>query len=230
MIDIRKITTHFAALQAAVPLRPIRTAKDYDAAIEALDALFAAGANDENHPLSGLASILGNLIGAFEDEKYPLPEVSGAQMLSFLMESNNLKQSDLPEIGSQGVVSEILSGKRALNLNHVTELRKRFGVPADVFLPESAPAYGEVIIRSGRGKAGVSKSRIGQRVREDAVEYVEPTKAKAYRIPKPANDRYAGRAAAAGQAKSLPPMKKVAAKKAAPARSRGGGRAKRPKS
>jgi HTH-type transcriptional regulator/antitoxin HigA len=44
------------------------------------------------------------------------------------MESNDVRQSDLPEVGSQGVVSEILKGKRDLNTRQITELSRRFKV------------------------------------------------------------------------------------------------------
>jgi HTH-type transcriptional regulator/antitoxin HigA len=50
------------------------------------------------------------------------------------MEEQGLKQADLPEIGSQGVVSEILSGKRKLNLRQVRLLSERFTVSPAVFI------------------------------------------------------------------------------------------------
>lgn len=50
------------------------------------------------------------------------------------MEEYELKQKDLPELGSQGIVSEILNGKRELNLRQVKALSERFKVPASVFI------------------------------------------------------------------------------------------------
>jgi HTH-type transcriptional regulator / antitoxin HigA len=50
------------------------------------------------------------------------------------MSAHDIKQSDLPEIGSQGVVSEILNGKRQLNLRQIKALSKRFGLPVDAFI------------------------------------------------------------------------------------------------
>jgi HTH-type transcriptional regulator/antitoxin HigA len=55
-------------------------------------------------------------------------------MLRFLMEEHSLKQSDLPEIGSQSLVSEILSGKRELNVRQIRALAKRFGVSPAAFI------------------------------------------------------------------------------------------------
>lgn len=43
-------------------------------------------------------------------------------------------RSDLPEIGSQGVVSEILNGKRELNVRQIRALADRFHVSPSVFI------------------------------------------------------------------------------------------------
>lgn len=133
-LNIREITAHYRALDAKVPLRPVRNRKDYARAVSAISALLDAGAADESHPLAGLAATLGELIGDYEARHFPLPEVSGRAMLRFLMEQHGLTQSELPEIGSQGVVSEILSGKRELNVRQVRALARRFGVAAHAFL------------------------------------------------------------------------------------------------
>lgn len=59
---------------------------------------------------------------------------TGLQALSFLMEQQGLRQADLPEIGSQGVVSEVLAGKRALNVRQIRALAQRFGVSPATFV------------------------------------------------------------------------------------------------
>ncbi len=68
--------------------------------------------DDEAHPLASLMEIVGELIENYENTHYPMPEAEPREALHFLMEEHGLKQSDLAEIGSQGVVSEILAGKR----------------------------------------------------------------------------------------------------------------------
>jgi HTH-type transcriptional regulator/antitoxin HigA len=55
-------------------------------------------------------------------------------MLRFLMNQHGLNQSDVPEVGTQGVVSEVLSGKRELNLRQMRALAARFSVPVSVFV------------------------------------------------------------------------------------------------
>jgi HTH-type transcriptional regulator/antitoxin HigA len=45
-----------------------------------------------------------------------------------------LTQAELPEVGSQGVVSEVLSGKRELNVRQIRALAQRFRVSPAVFI------------------------------------------------------------------------------------------------
>jgi len=131
--QLRKLATHFAAIEREVPLHPIRTEAEYDAAVAALNRLLDAGASNEKHPLANLVATLGELIGDYDDEHLPPPDVSGTDMLKFLMQQHGLRQGDLPEIGTQSVVSEIINGKREINLRQVRKLKERFGISADAF-------------------------------------------------------------------------------------------------
>ena len=129
------LAQHFVAISKHVPLRPIRTAVDYDAAVASLNALLDAGAADEKHPLADLAATLGELIGDYDDAHYPAKNVRPSEMLRFLMNQQGLKQADLAEeLGSQGIVSEVLNGKRELNLRQMRALAARFGVPVAAFV------------------------------------------------------------------------------------------------
>ena len=132
-LAVRELATHFDALTREIPLRPVRNEADHAAAVAALGRLLDAGAADESHPLADLAAILGELVGDYEDRQ-PRPQVPGVDMLRFLMQQHGLSQRDLPEVGSQGVVSEVLAGKRTLNLRHARRLAERFGVGIEVFL------------------------------------------------------------------------------------------------
>lgn len=89
---------------------------------------------NEKHALYGLLDTLGTLIRAYEEKHYPMPDVSGAEMLRYFMEEHDLRQTDLSEIGSQGVVSEILNGTRELNVRQIRALAKRFHVSPAVFV------------------------------------------------------------------------------------------------
>jgi HTH-type transcriptional regulator / antitoxin HigA len=126
-----ELQQHWTAIS---PLLSIRNEPEYDLAVERLNRLLDEVGTDEQHPLYTLLDTLGTLIHAYEEEHHLIPECSGADVLRFLMEEHGLTQSDLPEIGSQGVVSEILRGKRELNVRQIRALAMRFHVSPAVFI------------------------------------------------------------------------------------------------
>ena len=107
---------------------------DYDALVAALDEILAIVGDDEDHPLASLASNMGDLLEAYDEANRPMPQVSGVDALRYLMQEHQLAQNDLPEVGTQSVVSEILGGRRQLNVRQIRELSKRFNLPVDVFI------------------------------------------------------------------------------------------------
>ena len=112
-----------------------KTEAEYEQLVESLDEVLDAGGANEDHPFALLADYLGDLVEARETRHYAMPPAaSGVEALRFLMEQRGIKQSELPEVGTQSVVSEVLSGKRRLNVVHVERLSNRFNVPADLFI------------------------------------------------------------------------------------------------
>jgi len=107
--------------------------KEYNKLVKTLDELIDEVGNNEKHPLASLMSVIGLLIENYENKNFPMTEASGVEVLKYLMEEHNIKQSELPEIGSQGVVSEILNEKRELNIRQIKLLAKRFSVSTAVF-------------------------------------------------------------------------------------------------
>jgi HTH-type transcriptional regulator/antitoxin HigA len=107
---------------------------EYDRLVEQLDEILAAVGDDEDHPLALLASRMGDLVEAYDEQNNPMPAVTGADALRYIMEERGLGQSEVPEIGAQSVVSEILSGKRQINVRQARALSERFSMPAAVFL------------------------------------------------------------------------------------------------
>ena len=108
--------------------------KDYNKMVNLLDSLIDEIGNNESHPLASLMETLGSLIEAYESHKLPEIEGNAVAALKALMQEHGIRQSDLPEIGSQGVVSEIISGKRRLNIRQIKALGKRFNVSPAVFV------------------------------------------------------------------------------------------------
>lgn len=131
---MKRAAVHFSALSQIVPLHPIRNELDYDRAVQVMQQLLDHCGGDENHPLGELAEFLGELVANYDDAHYPMKPVSPIAMVRFLMEQHRLTQSDLPEIGSQGVVSEVLRDKRSLNARQIKALAQRFSVSPAVFI------------------------------------------------------------------------------------------------
>jgi len=120
------------------PLAPFlsapRTESEYDSLLTFLDQLIDEVGNNENHPLAALMDTVGILIKAYDKEHFSFSEGDPINVLKYLMAKQNLTQSDLPELGSQGIVSEILSGKRNLNVRQIKFLSKRFHMSPLTFL------------------------------------------------------------------------------------------------
>jgi HTH-type transcriptional regulator / antitoxin HigA len=111
-----------------------KTPEDYETLLENLrDAMTLV----ENRPKSPLAGLIKAMTIAAQDyENSQMLEQQGGALLAlrYLIKLHGIKQSELKEVGSQGVVSEILSGKRTLTLRHVKELAKKFKVSPNVFI------------------------------------------------------------------------------------------------
>lgn len=128
---IQDIQPHWAAIR---PFMTIRNEQDYDRLIEQMNQLVDEVGTDEAHPFYEFLDTLGTILHAYEEKYHPLPSADGVEVLHYLMQEHGLRQSDLPEVGSQGIVSEILSGKRALNVRQIRELANRFQVSPAVFV------------------------------------------------------------------------------------------------
>ena len=129
-----QVIRDYRRLRTLVPLGTLRTKKDYARAVEMLDAILDEVGEDEKHPMAELADAISVFIEKYEAEHVLIPAAKPAAVLKFLMREHDLRQSDLPEIGSQGVVSEVLAGKRELNARQIKRLAKRFNVSVAVFV------------------------------------------------------------------------------------------------
>jgi HTH-type transcriptional regulator/antitoxin HigA len=129
-----QVIRDYRRLRTLVPLGTLRTKKDYTRAVEMLDAILDEIGEDEKHPMAELADAISVFIEKYEAEHVPIPAAKPVAVLKFLMREHDLRQSDLSEIGSQGVVSEVLTGKRELNARQIKRLAKRFNVSPAVFV------------------------------------------------------------------------------------------------
>ena len=113
-------------------LRPIRTRRDYIAALKEVESLWNAPAGSKE--LDRL-EILTLLIQAYESEHYPIPDPDPIELLLHVMEARGLTRKDLePYIGSRARVAEVLNRVRPLSLEMIRRLSEGLGIPADVLV------------------------------------------------------------------------------------------------
>ena len=111
----------------------IKTEQDYTRAVALLDRLLDKIGDNTHHPLFGFLEVLGTLLESYESDHMKINEADGKDVLQSLMDEHGLTQSDFPEVGSQGVVSEILHGRRELNTRQIKALSERFNISPAAF-------------------------------------------------------------------------------------------------
>jgi HTH-type transcriptional regulator / antitoxin HigA len=123
----------YLRLVSAFPLRPLRDDEDLDEAIEVLNRMI--GRADLSQAERDYMEVLGGIVEVYEAEHVVIPDVSGVELLRFLMEENGLTQASLAHIfGGKSNISEVLSGKRELSKAQIRGLSERFGLPDDAFM------------------------------------------------------------------------------------------------
>jgi HTH-type transcriptional regulator / antitoxin HigA len=135
--SVARASDRYLDLVREYSLRVIRSEEEYDRAIAILNRLSDRGSHrspDETEYLLAMAVF----VEKYEEEHYPIPPASGAEMLQYLIETHSLTQSNVAAgTGpAESTLSEILAGKRKLSLKHVEALARFFKIKAAVFLDE----------------------------------------------------------------------------------------------
>lgn len=121
--------------------KPIRSEKDYEAALVRIDELMDAEADT---PEGDELDLLADLVELYESKHVEMGYPSPVAALEFRMEQAGLKPRDLvPFIGSRAKVSEVLSGRRDLTLPMARALHEHLGIPADVLLRQRGASLDE---------------------------------------------------------------------------------------
>lgn len=113
-------------------VRPIRTKRDYLAALKEAEALWNSRPGSKE---SDRLEVLTLLIQTYESEHYPIPDPDPIELLLHVMESRALSRKDLePYIGSRARVAEVLNRVRPLTLEMIRRLSEGLDIPADVLV------------------------------------------------------------------------------------------------
>jgi HTH-type transcriptional regulator/antitoxin HigA len=117
-------------------LRPIKTKRDYEAALKEAEKLWDAPAASKE---ADRLEVLVLLIQAYEARHYPIPDPDPIDFLDHVMEARGLARKDLePYIGSRARVAEVLNRVRPLSLEMVRRLSSGLNIPAEVLIQRYA--------------------------------------------------------------------------------------------
>jgi HTH-type transcriptional regulator/antitoxin HigA len=133
-LELVEIEKAWKALQKRTSLTPIKNKSEYETMVSLLNNLIDIVGSNERHPLADLMEIVGDLIARYEGVAFPIKDAKPNQVLAYLMQEHSLKQKDLNDIVSQGVLSEILAGKRDISKSVAKALAAYFGVSPAVFI------------------------------------------------------------------------------------------------
>lgn len=113
-------------------IKPIKTKKDYQLAINRLESIFDA---KPGTPEGDELEVLGILIDKYEQEHYLIEYPDPIEAIKFRMEQLGYSQNDLAKVvGLKSRASEILNRKRKLTLEMIRQLHQGLGIPTDVLI------------------------------------------------------------------------------------------------
>jgi len=123
----------YSNLLAEIAPRAIETEEEYDRLLAVAERLtFAKNLTPEER---ALYKLLVTLIEVYETENYPMDKSEPHEILQHIMESSGTRQADLVGIiGSSGVVSEVVNGKRAISKAQAKALGDYFKISPSLFI------------------------------------------------------------------------------------------------
>jgi HTH-type transcriptional regulator / antitoxin HigA len=116
-------------------VKPIRTKRDYEAALKEVERLWGAKARTRD---GDRLDVLATLIDAYETEHYPMDPPDPIEAIKFRMEQQGLTRRDLEDIiGTRTRIAEVLNRKRGLSIEMIRRLHERLGISAEVLIRPS---------------------------------------------------------------------------------------------
>ena len=119
----------------AAEVRPIRTKRDYEAALKEVERLWGAklGTRDGDR-----LDVLATLLDAYEVEHYPMDPPDPIEAIKFRMEQRGLTRRDLEAIiGTRTRIAEVLNRRRGLSIAMIRRLHERLVISAEVLIRPS---------------------------------------------------------------------------------------------
>jgi HTH-type transcriptional regulator/antitoxin HigA len=122
----------YRQLVDAFPPRPIGNDRDLDRTWAQVEALLTKSKRSKAE--DDYLALLSDLVERWEEEHVEIPRLDGIELVRELLDDNQLPQRALTNIfGTDSIVSEVLSGKRALQRKHIEGLAEFFNVSPAAF-------------------------------------------------------------------------------------------------
>ena len=121
------------------PLRPLRTEREHDTAVRMLDELVVR--DDPKADERDYVETLTLLVEDYQRKHHEveLSELSPIEILTHLMQEHEMRPADLGRLlGSRGLVSDVLAGRRSLSKANILKLAARFNVEPGLFLDRAS--------------------------------------------------------------------------------------------
>ncbi|MCF6775057.1 helix-turn-helix domain-containing protein [Thiotrichales bacterium 19X7-9] len=131
MLAVKEIQQRWKVFQPY--LDACKTKRQYLESRKLLAKLMKLPKSEKTNDVISFAKNLGRQIAAYEETLYGKIDSEPREILRYLIQEHGLTQSDLPEIGSQSLVSKILNGERELTRTHIDHLCKRFNISPITF-------------------------------------------------------------------------------------------------
>jgi HTH-type transcriptional regulator/antitoxin HigA len=131
-----RLDPSYLALIESFPLRPLRSERDYDAAVSVLDTLVVRPEGSLSPGEQDYLDTLTMLVEEYDREHYDVETKHGDPLttLKYLMQESGLTQADLGRLlGNRALASLILNGHRQLSKSHIRKLADHFRVSPALF-------------------------------------------------------------------------------------------------
>lgn len=123
----------------AMHIKPIKTKKDYQMALERLEKIFDARAGSRE---GDELEVLSILIEKYENEQFPIDLPDPIEAIKFRMDQMGYNQNDLAKVvGLKSRASEILNKKRKLTLEMVRQLHQGLNIPTNILIQNYWQGY-----------------------------------------------------------------------------------------
>ena len=120
--------------ETSVMIGPIKNNEQYDRYLGRIYELTQADMAPDSKESDEL-EVLSILVKDYENVHFPVPKPSPLEAIRFRLEQMGISEKELSEIlGYRSRKSEILSGKRKLNLSMIRRLNEKLHIPAEILI------------------------------------------------------------------------------------------------